>query len=637
MLFVNKVWFAFLLVLLAIGVARAQSTLTVPSELVQFPDLIVHNAKIVTMDDKTPNGPPGRIVEAMAIRGDTIQFLGTNVQILRVAGPQTRKIDLKSRTVVPGLIDTHTHLHDGFVSDWARNNPEEVVRYRKGFSVAGKTYEELTKGIELVIKEGMASAPEGQWATINLPGGGPSGLGIGTHYLKEKQMDRPRLDQWAPNRPVYVSTSDGEFLMNTAARDAYMKIFEVAATDENEMGTLDTNPQISRTLIVEQYFKTRVPLLANIFENGLKYFAALGFTGFSSHIVGYPVHDAYMKLAREERMPVRFGFAHRFCQVMAVDISGCFARLGDMAGMGNKYFWNVGVTLGALDFDAPAFCTTMEATPEVKATEKCNSDPGTYYYQGIHTALRSHLRYVVNHVMGDKSMDNFLGLIDRVMKEDPSMDLEYVRSRRFSADHCGWFPRQDQIPLMAKWNIHVSCGPKELDDQGAYIPNFYGEKYANRVGPAQSILKGGLNLSTEGGQQVVPKLNETKENWTIFARYFPYLTRKRSDGVVLAKEEALNRVQLMKTSTSWAAAYMLKEKEIGSLETGKLADFVVFNKDYFTIPEGDIPTVIPLMVVVGGKTIVLRSELAKELGLNAVGPQLKFTYEIPKARSGESE
>ncbi len=279
----------------------------------------------------------------------------------------------------------------------------------------------------------------------------------------------------------------------------------------------------------------------------------------------------------------------------------------------------------------------MEASPEVKATEKCYSDPGTPYYNGIHTALRSHLRYVVNHVMGDKSLDNFMDLIERVMREDPSMDLEYVRARRYSADHCGWFPRQDQIPRMARLGLHFSCGPKEIDDQGAYIPNFYGEKYANRIGPIQSMLRAGLNVSTEGGQQVVPKLGEEDENWTIFARYFPYMTRMRSDGVVLAPEEAVNRVQLMKTATSWAASYILKEKELGTLEPGKFADFVVFNKDYFTIPEAEIPTVFPLMVVVGGKTIVLREELARDLGIPVVGPQLKFTYEIPKARPGRTD
>ena len=72
---------------------RAQETLTVPAEIVQFPDLIFHNAKIVTMDDISPTGPPGNTFQAMAIRGDRIQFLGNNAEVLRLAGPQTRKLD----------------------------------------------------------------------------------------------------------------------------------------------------------------------------------------------------------------------------------------------------------------------------------------------------------------------------------------------------------------------------------------------------------------------------------------------------------------------------------------------------------------------------------------------------------------
>ena len=119
---------------------RAQQMVQVPVELAAYPDLIVHNAKIVTMDDTSVTGPPGTIVQAMAIRGDVIQFMGSNAQVLRYAGPQTRKMDLKDRTVVAGLIDTHTHIHDGFIGDWARQNPEEVTRFRKSFSVTGTSF-----------------------------------------------------------------------------------------------------------------------------------------------------------------------------------------------------------------------------------------------------------------------------------------------------------------------------------------------------------------------------------------------------------------------------------------------------------------------------------------------------------------
>ena len=105
------------------------------------------------------------------------------------------------------------------------------------------------------------------------------------------------------------------------------------------------------------------------------------------------------------------------------------------------------------------------------------------------------------------------------------------------------------------------------------------------------------------------------------------MTRERSDGVTLAAEEAVNRVQLMKMSTSYAAHFVLKEDDLGTLEPGKFADFIVLNKDYFTIPEEEIPSVYPLMVVRGGDTTVLREEYAQELGLEAVGPQLTFSWE----------
>src|SRR5690349_14397996 len=117
----------------------AQDKATVPMKLINYPDLIIHNAKIVTMDDLTPTGPPGKTFQAMAVKKDRVQFLGTNAEILDLAGPQTKKMDMKGRVVIPGMIDTHIHLHEGFLNDWIRDNPSEVLRYMKNFRVQGKT------------------------------------------------------------------------------------------------------------------------------------------------------------------------------------------------------------------------------------------------------------------------------------------------------------------------------------------------------------------------------------------------------------------------------------------------------------------------------------------------------------------
>src|SRR5262245_8750107 len=92
----------------------------------------------------------GGAVRDMAIRGDLIQFVGTLDHVMRFAGPQTKKVDLKGRVVLPGFIDTHSHMHDHTIQLWTRNHRDEVEKVMKRFSVTGKNYQELTHGIEVV-------------------------------------------------------------------------------------------------------------------------------------------------------------------------------------------------------------------------------------------------------------------------------------------------------------------------------------------------------------------------------------------------------------------------------------------------------------------------------------------------------
>ena len=599
--------------------ARGQQLVQAPAELVQYPDLILHNAKIVSMDDPQFNTSAGRVYQAMSVLGDRIQFLGTNAQILAYAGPRTRSVDLKGRTVVPGLIDTHNHLHDIYIGEWARQHPQEILNFRQRFTVSGRSFDELTAGIGVLLKDHIPQMKPGQWMTIELPG--PKKHGIGEEYLSEQHLTRAQLDRMAPTTPVYIE-SEGAFLMNTAGRDAFLELFHVPPTDANEARAL-TTPQFSRALLTETYFRQRVPLMADILEDGLRHFSALGFTTFSSHSTGFPIHDGYLMLSRQDRLPVRYAFTHRFCQMTSADIAGCFFRLGDAAGLGNDTMWNIGVTLGGLDTDPPNFCSTMEAPPEIKKLELCRTMPGTHYYESIYTALRSRLRYVVNHVKGDKSLDIFMDIVEKVMADDPSITLDYIRSLRITSDHCGFYPRAEQIPRMARLGMAFSCGPSQIEDMGAYL-RIYGERYADRIAPVRSMISGGLMVANEGGgngmEAAVP---------TAFARYYPFITRQRSDGHLVAPQEAVDRVTLLKMSTVWAAPYLLREKQIGTLEPGKLADFVVLDKDYFTIPEQDIPSVVPLMTVMGGKIQVLREELATQLGVPPQGPQLHFRFDVP--------
>lgn len=599
------------------GVSVQAQQVSIPAKLAAeaYPDLIIYNGKIVSVDDPSLNDSLGNTYEAMAVRGDRIQFLGTSAELLSYAGPNTRKIDLKGRMVIPGIIDSHTHLHNHAFSWWAQNNTDKYADLAKRISVQGKTYDEITKGIELAIKEGMSGVPKETWADISLPGG----TGLGMPYLRSDSLTRKMLDEWAPDRPVWIS-SNVEYQLNTKARDELLEYYGVEPTDENLHNAVQHAVTINRVKISDQYFKNNVGELAGAMEHGMRTAAANGITTFSSHIIGLRFMPAYDLLRREGRMPIRFAWGHRLCQLVEDDVPGCFLHLGDMTNVGDDYYWSLGMTLGAIDGGPPSICTTMEAPPKFKEQEKCFLEPGNQYAKAIHTAFENRYRYVVNHVYGDKAVDYVMDIMDQVIEESPEITLDYMRSLRVSADHCGFYPRKEQLPRMKRFNMIISCDVDFLNRSYPWL-KVYGQDKANRVAPMKSLIDGGVMATLEFELRT-----ETGDGPTLFSKAIQAITRRNSKGVLVAPEEAVSREMVLKMITVFPSYFVLREKKVGTLEVGKLADFVVFNKDYLTIPEDEIPTVFPLMTVVGGKTVILRGEFARELGTQPVGPQIQFEF-----------
>ena len=148
-------------VLLPLRLAWAQ---TIPAELIRYPETILHNGKVVAMDNKTTSASPGTISQALALRDGKILAQGPNSKILALKGPKTEVIDLRGRTVVPGIIDTHYHAMEYTMDHWGRSVPE----LRKP-TVKGRAWEELRKGaLETAGKEAQSAKP-GQWIWVRLP------------------------------------------------------------------------------------------------------------------------------------------------------------------------------------------------------------------------------------------------------------------------------------------------------------------------------------------------------------------------------------------------------------------------------------------------------------------------------------
>ena len=225
-------------------------------------------------------------------------------------------------------------------------------------------------------------------------------------------------------------------------------------------------------------------------------------------------------------------------------------------------------------------------------------------------------------------MDYVMDIMDQVIEENPEITLDFMRSLRITSDHCGFYPRKEQLPRFKNFNMILSCDVRYVNRSFPWL-KVYGDQHANRIAPMKSIIDAGIMATLEFELRT-----ETGEGPTLLTQGVAAITRKNNRGDIVAPEEAIDRETLLKMITVYPAYYVMREKEIGSLEIGKLADFVVFNKDYLATPVDELPTVFPLMTVVGGKTVVLREEFATELGQEPVGPQVQFIFK-EEYRQGE--
>ena len=605
------------------ALALGQETVTVPVELVGYPDLIVYNAKVVTMDDHSfgLNTPVGTIAEAMAVRDGKVMLVGTSAQIQRLAGPRTDKIDAKGRMVMPSQINTHDHVHNAIIDGWVDKHPQELMQFYSEYEVTGRTFPELTQAITATIQNHVATKPRTSIAIVNLHNPAPTPAvpqpTIAAVYLSEGNFPKQKVDALAPNHPVFIRAHPSS-IGNEALFKGISEFYGPASKEAmamDEIGRIrETHAQYPRMLPGDRYFQTKVSLVADLLEQGLQEFAARGITTYVSHIMGERFIDAFNKLVKEDRMPIRFAYTHWAGFAMGyADSANFYRRMGDMAGhgIGQDRFWEIGVGLGAIDSAMPRICSSMEAPKQHKELEFCQNGPGTRQYESTKTAIANYQRVNVGHAQGDRGVDFFMDAVEAAMKENPSITLDYIRSLRLSSDHCDFYPRIDALPRMAKLGMMLSCDAATLTGSMEWIgPGMYPPIYAAQIAPIASAIRAGVMVTSESDG---------------FAGNLPFLTRANRKGVVVSPNERVDRNTLLKMMTIWPARFTLKEDVLGSLEPGKWADFMILNKDYFEGPPEAIAGIYPLTVAVAGKIIVLREEFAKEIGRNAVGPQIDFS------------
>ena len=173
--------------------------------------------------------------------------------------------------------------------------------------------------------------------------------------------------------------------------------------------------------------------------------------------------------------------------------------------------------------------------------------------------------------------------------------LDQIKAKGHAIDHCTMNPRPDQIPRLQKLNITMSCSPKYIEESPRVLRD-YGEKYLSWVAPVKSLLDANVKTVLELDDNEIFKVG------TVF-HYIDVLVNREVEGKVYNGRERIDRVRALKMSTNWAAEYVRRQDLLGSLERGKLADLLILDHDYFSVPEREIRKIKPLLTMVGGKIV----------------------------------
>jgi len=570
------------ILLIALGSGKnviSQSTL--PPEVIAYADTVLHNGKILTADEQFT------IAQAVAIRDGKFLAVGPNSRILAMAGPQTQRIDLRGKTVTPGFIDTHYHLDDYAMRDMLLQGKNiawegQVIR-------AALWWEDLDMALRDVKKVVDASEPgELVWMIAR---------NEMRHIIAEMRMQQ--LDAISPENPVIISGPIrlGAWAINSLAIE-WAKIPPRMPGLPEDGGAQIMGPRVEQFLndILEWY----VPIEEQVVWHKRRQQLA---NSWGLTLVVTRIEPSHFSSIRDMWSKDELTIRWRVAFPGELDPR----KVGNLSDIGDDLLRIAGFSGGLSVGPSPMAGGVWSFSPRLRPLPGDETDQELEESQlprlaRLRTNLFNALRYgwsIPNtHVIGDRAAFEFLKIVEEA-QNDPVVKSQ---TQRLTMDHLLQV-RPQEIQKMKELGVIPSIAPWFLFTKQniSNIRYMFGADRANEMLPIKSYIEAGLRPALESDSGDAPL---GKPLYKISHA----VNRKDDDqGRVWNESEKVSRRQALWMSTLWASAYTGEQEKLGSIEPGKLADLIVMDKDYMTVPEDEIFQISIIMTVLGGKIVYQRS------------------------------
>ena len=548
------------------------------------PETIFFNGKIVTVDETFS------IAEAIAVRGDRIQDVGPTARIRQLAGPETILVDLKGRTVIPGLCDSHVHAPAASLYEFDHPIPEmdtvaDVLKY-----VAARA--------ELL--------PDGDWIVVRQV--------FITRLRDQRYPTRKELDAASPNNPVMFSTGPDCVCNSLALKlSGIDKDFQITDGQSGQIERDPTTGELTGILRNASRFvnsksneksatrEEKTERLKQLFAD----YNAVGLTSVADRAASEDAIASYSDLRQQGSLTCRVFLSYgvngngKREEIEAAIEKAAKHPLHEYNSQlwlrGVKVFLDGGMLTGSAYMQKPWGVSDIYSI----------SDPD---YRGIRFIQQENLVHMARfalerdlqftaHSVGDGAVQALIDAYAEIQREFP------VRRSRPCITHCNFMSLQ-AIQQMQELGVVADLQPVWLWLDGATLRKQFGDERLAYFQPYKTLFDHGVivgggsdHMQRIGSMRSVNPYNPFLGMWTVLSR------QPRRTDLPLHPEQAISREQAVRLYTMNNAWLTFEERQKGSLERGKLADFVVLNADLLTCPLDEVRTLTVHETYLGGRRV----------------------------------